>query len=59
MAVSNNLTVNRHIAKNDIWTKCRKPSYVILPKKYSKIDDLVQNAEFSFQPLTQTQMIEH
>jgi hypothetical protein len=24
--------VNRHIAENGFWTKCRKPSYAILPK---------------------------
>jgi hypothetical protein len=39
------LTVNRHIAENSFWTKCRNFIKAILPKIFSKNTALLQNAE--------------
>ncbi len=40
--------VNRQIAENSVLTKCRKSTYTILPKFFSKNYVLVQNAEIFF-----------
>jgi hypothetical protein len=39
------LGVNRHIAENSFWTKCRNSIKAILPKIFSKNTALLQNAE--------------
>ncbi len=38
-------TVNRHIAENSIWTKCRNSFQVFLPNFFSKKGVLVQSVE--------------